>query len=130
LTVDSVNQNGQAITGYWSVLRSSGGGQVGTGYTPRAYTGLTPGATYTIELDGYGNCQFSHWQDSGSSVDPRTFTASGALTLVGVYNCGSGAAPAAAVGRVGLQGSLTGLAILLSLVASSALAVTVVRRLR
>jgi hypothetical protein len=45
LTVDSVNQNGQAITGYWSVLRSSGGGQVGTGYTTRSYAGLTPGAT-------------------------------------------------------------------------------------
>jgi hypothetical protein len=60
--------------------------------------------------------------------DPRTFTASGALTLVGVYNCGSSAAPA--VGHAGLEGSLSGLAIILSLIASSALAVTMVRRLR
>jgi hypothetical protein len=63
-------------------------------------------------------------------VDLRTFTASRALTLMGVYNCGSGAAPAAAVGRAGLEGSPAGLAIILSLIASSTLAVTVVRRLR
>jgi hypothetical protein len=104
LTVDSVNQNGQAITGYWNVLRLSGGGQVGGGYTPRTYAGLTPrtyagltpSATYTIELDSYGSCQFSHWQDSGSTTDPRSFVATGALTLVGVYDCtGAAAAPAA-----------------------------------
>jgi hypothetical protein len=127
LMVESVNQNNQPITGYWSILRMSGGGQVGTGYTPKTYTGLTPGATYTIELDSYGNCQFSHWSD-GVTSDPRAFTASGALTLVGVYNCGSSAAPA--VGHAGLEGSLSGLAIILSLIASSALAVTMVRRLR
>jgi hypothetical protein len=95
LTVESVNQDGQAITGYWTVLRIPGTGQVGTGYTPRTYTGLTPGSTYTIELDSFGSCTFSHWQDTSSTTDPRSFVASGAQTFIGVFDCIGGAeAPA------------------------------------
>jgi hypothetical protein len=88
LTVESVDQNGQSITGYWNVLRVPGGGQVGTGYTPRTYTGLTPGVTYTIELDSYAQCQFSHWQDTENTTSLRTFTqTSGSMTFIGVFNC-------------------------------------------
>jgi hypothetical protein len=129
LTVESVNQNGQAITGYYAVLRTNAGQSIAHGYTTVTFNGLTQGTTYAIELDGYGSCQFSHWKDSGSSTDPRTFTASGALTLVGVYNCGSSAAPA--VGGHKQPGgvsssSLTGLVVILSLVASSGLGMTAI----
>jgi hypothetical protein len=127
LTVSSENQHGQAITGFYTVLRTSLGQSISHGYTPDTFSGLTEGTTYEIELDSYGSCQFSHWSD-GVTSDPRTFTASGAQMIVGVYDCGSSAAPA--VGHSELDSSPADLAIILGLIASSAVAVTAVRRVR
>ena len=88
VTIQSVNQNGQSITGYWTALRSSTGKSLATGYTTKTFTSITVGTNYEIELDSYGSCTFSHWQDSGSSVDPRTFTATaGPETFIGVFTC-------------------------------------------
>jgi hypothetical protein len=87
--VVSVDQNGNPISGYWTVLYSSGGRQISAGYTPSTFTAVTTGTSYQVELDGYAGCTFSYWQDSGSSADPRTVVANGPTTLTGVYNCTS-----------------------------------------
>jgi hypothetical protein len=89
VTVESVNQNGAAITGYETTLSSSSGSLISTGYTPESFTDVTAGTSYEIALDSYGSCTFENWQDTGSSVDSRTVTANGAQTFVGVYDCTS-----------------------------------------
>jgi hypothetical protein len=97
VTIESVNQNGAPITGYWTVLYGPHGGQLATGYTTKTFSGLTSGTKYTVELDSYAGCQFSHWQDTNSGSDVRSFTASGAQTFVGVYTCTSTTATATAL---------------------------------
>jgi hypothetical protein len=93
ITVESVNQNGQSISGYYTVIRTGTGSEIATGYTAMTFTGLSAGTEYEIELDSYASCTFSHWQDTGSGVDPRTFAAvNGPQTFVGVYNCTSSGA--------------------------------------
>jgi hypothetical protein len=87
VTIKSVDQNGNTLTGYWTVLYGAHGRQLSTGYTPTTFGGLTSGAVYSVELDSYANCQFSHWQDNGNATDTRSFTAKGAQTFVGVYTC-------------------------------------------
>jgi hypothetical protein len=127
ITVESVNQGGQSISGYWAVLLDSSGNSLATGYTPGAFTGLTSAMTYEIELGSYHGCAFSHWQDTNSTTEPRMFTANGAQTVVGVYNCTSSASPAAPAVRApdGASGRPATLAIAL-LVASSAIAMTAI----
>jgi hypothetical protein len=86
--IQSVNQNGQAITGYWTVLYNSNGKQLSTGYTTKTFTAITVGTAYSVGLSSYSSCTFNHWQDSGSTSLTRAFTATaGPETFVGVYAC-------------------------------------------
>jgi hypothetical protein len=86
--VQSVDQNGNAITGYWTVLSSSTGTQISTGFTPVTFSALTTGTTYSVTLGSYGSCTFSHWEDNSNTNAARSFTAvSGAQTFTGVFNC-------------------------------------------
>jgi hypothetical protein len=121
LIVESVDQNGNSITGYYATLRSSSGKQISTGYTDTTFTNVNAGTEYQIELDGYGSCQFQYWQGTGSTTDPLPFTQpNGALTVVGVYDCSSrgsvggpafiGAAISAAVSEFGMSITLIALA--------------------
>jgi hypothetical protein len=130
VTIESVNQNGAPITGYWTVLYNAHGGQLATGYTTKAFSGLTSGTKYSVELDSYAGCQFSHWQDTNSGSDVRSFTASGAQTFVGVYTCTSRAAAIALVPASISGSSGEGLVSALSLVllAMAAISVTAVTR--
>ena len=126
LTVQSVNQNGQTITGYFIVLYSSSGQQLNVGYTPKTFTGLVQGAKYTVGVSGFGSCTFSKWQDTGSGTDLRSFTASGAQTFAAVYNC-RGAVPRAPAGQAGsASGDLATLITMLGIVISSVIAMSVV----
>jgi hypothetical protein len=88
LTLNTQDLTGATITGYYSALRSSAGNVVATGYSPTTYT-LTDGSTYTIEVDGYGSCNFDHWADTGSTSYLRTISISSNTQLTAVYNCGS-----------------------------------------
>jgi hypothetical protein len=119
LLVQSVNQYGNSITGYYTLLRTGSATKIGTGYTPMSFTGLTSGAAYSVQLESYGSCTFSHWQDTASTTDPRTFVANGALTLVGVYNC-TGASPNAAP-RIGGLVFQSGQLVVISAVVGSTL---------
>jgi hypothetical protein len=89
-----VNQNGATITGYYNVLRTSTGSRISTGYTTKTYTNVVANTNYEMELDSYASCTFSHWQSTGSpTANPLPFTQpNGPLTLIGVFNCTSGAA--------------------------------------
>lgn len=87
VSVNSVDQNGTGISGYYTVLYDSSGSVVNTGFTPYAHA-TTAGQTYSVEAQSYGNCAFAQWSN-GVSSDPMTFTAiNSTLTLTAVYNCG------------------------------------------
>jgi hypothetical protein len=130
VTIESVNQNGAPINGYWTVLYGPHGGQLATGYTTKTFSGLTSGTQYSVELDSYGSCQFSHWQDTSSGSYERSFTASGAQTFVGVYTCGSSGAVAPSLAASLMIGVGEGLvsAITLLLLAGAAISVTAITR--
>jgi hypothetical protein len=95
-TIDSVNQNGQPISGYVTALYNGNGRPIRIGFTPKTFSGLTTGDSYSVGLASQGDCTFEHWQGTTNSGH-LSFTASGAQTFTGVYKC-TNAAPAAASG--------------------------------
>jgi hypothetical protein len=85
--VNSVNQNGNSISGYYAALYGSGGQVLASGFTSATFS-TTSGLSYSVQADNYGSCTFSKWTD-GITSDPRTFTAtSSPQTFTAVYNCG------------------------------------------
>lgn len=87
LTVASQNTAGSAFTGMYTVLYSSTGSLLATNFTTATFT-LTNGQTYFVEVDNYGNCTFSHWADTGSSVNPRSISINSNTQITAVYSCG------------------------------------------
>jgi hypothetical protein len=87
VTVNTENQNGQTITGYYVGLYNSGGTLVNNGYSPVTFSNLSIGTAYSVEPDNYGSCTFNHWQDTGSTTRDRSFTAANSQTFVAVYDC-------------------------------------------
>ncbi len=88
VTINSVDQNGQTITGYRTVLYNSSGSIIDEGFTPSTFT-VTAGAAYQARAESYGSCTFSKWSD-GVTSDPRAFTASSSpVTFTAVYDCTS-----------------------------------------
>jgi hypothetical protein len=86
VTVNAVDQHGNALNGYYTVLSQSGS-QVGTGFTP-ATVQTTAGQSYAVKVSNYGSCSFASWKDTGSTSSLRTFTAaSSALAYTAVYDC-------------------------------------------
>jgi hypothetical protein len=86
LTVDSQNTNGQTITGYHTELHNSGGSVVGTGFTPATFS-VNEGQEYTVHVDNYGSCTFSHWEDTGSTDASRSIDLTGSDSITAVYSC-------------------------------------------
>jgi hypothetical protein len=90
ITVNSVDQNGNAIFGYYTALWQNGNVKA-TGFTMKTFS-ATSGQIYSVEADSYGSCSFAHWSD-GIASDPRAFTAtSGSLSFTAVYSCGTSTA--------------------------------------
>lgn len=86
VTVKSVNQNGAQIDGYYTVLFQYGN-TINTGFTTITFPTIS-GEIYTVQVDDYASCSFSHWQDSGSSNSQREFTAtSSGQMFTAVYTC-------------------------------------------
>jgi hypothetical protein len=84
--VNSVDQNGNPIVGYYVRLYSSNGGLVADGYTPHTFS-TTAGTAYELGVSNYGTCSFTNWSD-GVTSNPRSITASsGALSFTAVYDC-------------------------------------------
>lgn len=85
ITVSSVNQNGEPITGFYSAVKQSGT-LVVSNFTPMAFGDLVSGETYTVEADSYGDCTFTQWS-SGSTSDPLSFTATSHNEFEAMYDC-------------------------------------------
>lgn len=85
VTVNSVDMNGNAITGLYTTLSQSGS-VISAGFTPVSFA-LTDGQTYAISVSNYGSNYFDHWQDTGDTSRSRTVTTSGStfVTLTAVY---------------------------------------------
>lgn len=85
LTVSSVDQYGNALTGYYTVLYS-GDSEANSGFTPATFT-TSSGEAYSVQVDNYGNCTFKDWSD-GTTSNPRSFVATSATTtFTAVYSC-------------------------------------------
>lgn len=92
LTVDSVDQNGSAISGYFVVLYGANGSEMSTGTTPAAFS-VTSNSTYSLQVQRYGACAFSRWS-SGVTEDTISFKVTTyALHLTAIYDCGAAALP-------------------------------------
>ena len=102
LTVNSVNLGGSPISGLWTVIRSSSGVVLATGYTPFTYA-ATSGTEYIVSVSNYGNYVFSHWSN-GVTSNSITITPTQSTTLVAYYNTGSTQVPLT-VNSVTLTGS-------------------------
>ena len=87
LSVNSVDSNGNAITGYWTVV-SQGSSTVQTGFTPLSTT-LTSG-TYSVSVSDYGSFAFSHWSDGTITRVHSVTISSSAVSLTAVYSGSSG----------------------------------------
>ena len=113
VTISSVDQNGNAIFGYYTVLSDSGGNVLGTGFTSKTFA-TTAGQTYSLQAEGYGNCTFSRWSD-GVTSDPRTFTAtSGGLAFTAQYDCNGTATSIIEVSTIDGGGAISGYYVTLS----------------
>lgn len=89
VTINSVDQSGNAISGYYTVLHGLSANTVATGFTTATFA-TTAGSAYSLQVDGFGICTFSSWSGGGSS-NPTTFTATaGALSLTAAFNCSGG----------------------------------------
>lgn len=86
LTVDSVNIDGDTVTGLWTVVKE-GGATVKTGYTPLEYTGEA-GSTYEVSVADYGGYAFDSWV-GGSTSRTTQVTLSGDATVTARYSTGS-----------------------------------------
>jgi hypothetical protein len=106
LTVNSVDLNGKAITGLWTVVKKDGT-TVKTGYTPLTFT-VQAGSTYEVSVGNYQNYAFDHWE-SGSKSSTRQVTVNTDTALTAYYSTGS-TKVTLTIKSVGLDGSsITGL---------------------
>lgn len=96
VSVDSVNQNGSSISGYYAVLYDRNGTVAGTGLTPVTFR-VEMGEQHSVQVENYGACTFSHWTDgvAENSVVFNVTTAS--MDFTAVYNCGGAALPGASL---------------------------------
>ena len=83
LTIQSVDQNGASISGLYTVIQSTSGTVLDTGYTPLTYS-ATAGNSYEVTADSYGNYVFNHW-NTGSTSQTITVTPSQSTTLTAYY---------------------------------------------
>jgi hypothetical protein len=103
VTVQSTDQNGKTISGYYTALFQNGN-EVDTGFTPATFS-TTSGLTYSVQVSNYGSCSFVKWSD-GVATDPRAFTASsGTTSFTAVYSCGSSSTSTIQVSTVNSMGT-------------------------
>jgi hypothetical protein len=88
ITVQSVNQENQAITGYYTQLDSLSYVEIDHGYTAYTYgsSDFTAGDGYYVYADSYGDCTFTQWS-TGSTAMPLEVTAAGTQTFTAEYDC-------------------------------------------
>jgi hypothetical protein len=83
LKVRSVDNFGNPIYGYYTVL-SSNGNTINTGFTTAKFS-LDNGASYVVEVEDYGNYVFDHWKGSGSTFRAQGIVITSDTTMTAVY---------------------------------------------
>lgn len=83
LTVRSVDQEGDTITGMFTTIAASDGTVLREGYTPLIFRG-DEGSTYTVTVADFGNRDFDHW-DNDSENRARTVTLEEDTTITAHY---------------------------------------------
>ena len=83
MTINTVNQAGAPITGLYTIIQSSTGATLDTGYSPLSYT-ATAGASYTVTVYNYGSYTFSSW-NTGATTASITVTPTQSTTLTAYY---------------------------------------------
>jgi len=83
LSVSTINERGNTITGYYVAL-SQNGKQIASAYSPASFT-LVSGETYVVTPENYGHYVFSYWLDTGSTTASRTVSITQNTHLVAVY---------------------------------------------
>lgn len=82
ITVRTVDSSGE-IFGYFTVL-SQGIFGLATGYTASSFT-VNNGETYNVGVQNYGDFEFDHWLDTGSTVANRDFAITSDTEYYAVY---------------------------------------------
>jgi hypothetical protein len=104
VTINSIDKNGNPISGYYSALFDASGSIIGTGFTAKTFS-TTAGQMYGVLADSYGSCTFNQWSD-GVTSNPRSFTAtSEPLSFTAVYLCGTSTTSTISVSTVDSAGS-------------------------
>jgi hypothetical protein len=83
LTVKSDNTEGTPILGLWTVIQSTNGSVVTSGYTTQVHT-VRSGAGYLVSVSNYGSFVFDHW-DNGGTNPVRTLTVTQETTLTAYF---------------------------------------------
>ena len=86
VTVNSIDQNGTTIFGYYAILSDSGGNKIATGYTQVTFS-TTAGKQYAVQMENYGKCTFSHWSNGLTSSEAVVTAKSGDKALNAVFVC-------------------------------------------
>lgn len=86
IIVNSTDQNGSAIFGYYTIISNAQGKVLGTGYTKVSFP-TNAGEGYTIQMEGYGKCVFSHWSNGVTSSEQIVVAKSGDESLTAVFTC-------------------------------------------
>ncbi len=91
LTINTVDQNGAPIDGLYTVIQSSSGATLATGFSPLTYD-ATSGLQYTVTVSNYGSYYFSSWSN-GTTSQSTAITPSQSTTLTATYQSGQSAQP-------------------------------------
>lgn len=86
LTITTQNTNGDSLSGYEAVINQSGTTIVATGFTPATFN-LTEGQSYTVSVDGFGNCHFDNWLDTGNTTAIRQISIASDAQITAVLDC-------------------------------------------
>ena len=84
LTISAQDIFGNVIPGMFSVVTFENESIVSSGFSPNNYT-LINHVHYSVGMGNYGAYVFDHWQDTGSSVNPRIVALTSNSQVTAVY---------------------------------------------
>ena len=83
LTIDTAYQSGAPVSGLYTVIQSTNGSTLASGFSPLTYD-ATPGDTYVVTVDNYGSYYFTDWS-TGATTSSIEFTPTQSTTLTAYY---------------------------------------------
>jgi hypothetical protein len=86
VTVNSVDQHGATIFGYYVLFSDSSGHLLQTGFTPHTFSAMA-GQKYTVQVENYQGCTFSNWTNGVKTPELTLQASSGGNAFTAVFNC-------------------------------------------